>query len=121
MKVRSVCVIACAALILAACSPVDMLSGTPLTSTETQLVGTWIYTGPGIVKTYVFNSDRTCVFAVDSTMIGSDTAEYVWEADGTRLSLYQPHGAILDPDEVDSYSFVSSTMLQIEGETYTKQ
>ncbi len=106
---------------LAACSPVDSLQRTPLTAAETQLVGTWTAMGPGITKTYAFGSDRMCEFTSNSALSGVLTGEYVWEADGSLLKLYTPGAAFFEPEEVDGYSFVSSSILQIENEQYTKQ
>ncbi len=121
MKLRLCATLACAALIFAACSAVDALQGTALTSAESALVGTWRYTGPGLVKTYALGADRTCTFTSDSQIYGIETTDYVWEAEGSILTFYTPHAAFLDPVEVDGYSLLTATTLQIEGEQYQKQ
>jgi len=94
----------------------------PLTEEEEKFLGTWKRViGIANWSSWEFNEYRNVRYYSTNPIWGDKESEYIWEADGNILTLYERNTLIAKVVRRYEYSFPSEDILVLDGSEYEKQ
>lgn len=119
---RASVVTASLAAMVVGCTLLPDILDRPLTEEEERFLGTWtLVIGIGNTSTWEFNEHRNARHRTTNLVWGDTDNQYIWEADGGLLTLYERDTYLAKVVSSYEYSFPSEGVLALGVSQYERQ